>query len=111
MNFYWEIILHGMFNALWIVAVWNLFLPGQLLGPIGDFLAGNSKVVPVIEPHAPDYVTKPLFECPRCQASLHGVLWWVMFQHVPWYLLPVYVVCLSGLMTIVTITVLSKDHD
>lgn len=105
------VIVMGVLNALFIIGWWNAFLPGQILGDVGDFLAGNAKENPPIEAHAPDWITKPLFMCPRCMASIHGILWWFCFSIGPWYILPFYVVCLSGLMNCVTITILNHDHE
>lgn len=104
-----ETLTSSVLNALWIIGVWNAFLPGQILGELGDFMAGNTKVIPPIERNLPTWFTKPLFECPMCCASFHGALWWLLFQPVPWYLLPIYVVCLSGFMKIISILVLDKD--
>lgn len=105
-----EIILHGLANALWVVGFWAAALPGQILDPIATWLAGDSKAIPAIDGHAPQWITKPLFECPQCMCSLHGILWWSIFQPFPLILLPVYVVCLSGLLKVVTILVLNKDY-
>lgn len=105
------VIVLGFLNALWIVGVFYAFTPGQILGEVGDFLGGNYKVSPPLESHAPDWFTKPLFMCPRCMASVHGALWWICFSMGPWYILPFYVVCLSGLMNCVTITILNHDHE
>lgn len=106
----WEkVILHGFLNALWIIGVWNACLPGQVLDPIATWMAGNSKEVPAIEGHLPDWINKPLFLCPMCMASFHGTLWWLMFHQVPFLILTVYIVCLSGLMKAVAILILNKD--
>lgn len=105
-----EVILHGLANALWIIGVWNAALPGQVLDPIATWFAGDSKAMPAIEGHVPDWINKPLFLCPMCMASVHGALWWMVFHPTPLILLPVYVVCLSGLLKVVTILVLNRDY-
>ena len=105
----WPEITHGFLNALWIIGIWNAALPGQILDPIATWMAGDSKSVPPIEGNLPDWINKPLFLCPMCQASVHGLLWWLMFKPVPLMLLPVYIVCLSGFMKGVVILVLDKD--
>jgi hypothetical protein len=104
------ILLMGAINALWIVGVWNAALPGQVLDPIATWMAGNSKVTPPIEGHLPDWINKPTILCPMCMASFHGILWWCLFIRESWHLLPFYVVCLSGLMKVLTILVLNKDE-
>jgi hypothetical protein len=108
MNFEYVIIL-GVFNALWITGVWNAALPGQILDPIATWMAGDGHALPPIKGWAPDYLNKPLMTCPMCMASIHGTLWYFLFQMGPWYIWPFYVVCLSGLMKVVTILILNKD--
>lgn len=108
MNLPWTITM-GFLNALFVVGVWNAFLPGQIMGPIGDWMAGNSKSMPPLKGHFPDWINKPLFMCPPCMSSIHGVTWWIVFQMGPWYFIPVYVVCLSGLLKCVSILILDKD--
>lgn len=103
-------ILMGLLNALWIVGVWNACLPGQILDPIAAWMAGDSRAMPPIEANLPSWVTKPLFECPMCAASIHGIAWWLLFCEGPLFLMPVYVVTLSGFMKLVSILVLDKDQ-
>lgn len=103
-----EIILHGIFNALWILGVWNLFRPDEMLGEIGDFFAGSKERG--MERILPWYISRPIFECAPCMASFHGVLWWLLFHPFPLILLPIYIVCLSGFLKVVTILVLNKDY-
>lgn len=102
-------IVHGVLNALEVIGVWNAFLPGQIMGWLGDKMAGNTKVMPPIDRTVPDWITKPLFECPMCCASVHGIAWWAIFHHIPLVLLPVYIVCLSGTLKLIAILVLDKD--
>lgn len=102
-------LLFAGLNILWIVGVWNAFLPGQILSPIGDLLSGNNKAPIPFDGMAPEWVTKPLYECPMCCASVHGTLWWFVFGMGSVWFWPVYVVCLSGAMKIIAILVLNKD--
>lgn len=111
MEYLLKTVLMGMLNALFIIGVWNSMLPGQILGPLGDWMAGNSKTTPLLEGHVPDWINKPLFLCPMCQASLHGVTWWIVFQMGPWFFIPVYVVCLSGIMKLIVIHSLNHDKE
>jgi hypothetical protein len=104
-----QVILHGFLNALWILGIWNAALPGQVLDPIATWMAGDSKAVPPIEGHAPDWINKPLFLCPMCMASVHGTLWWLIFRPVSFWALTVYIVCLSGFLKAIAILVLDKD--
>lgn len=101
------LLLIGFFNTLWIVGVKNAFDHGQAFGALGDWMAGSKARHQ--KAHLPEVVTKPLIVCPPCMASFHGVLFWLIFQPVPWYFLPLYVVCLSGLMKITSILILNKD--
>lgn len=102
-------LLFAALNMLWIVGVWNAALPGQILDPIASWMAGDSHAVPPVEGNAPDWINKPLFLCPMCMASVHGTLWWFMFNMGSVWFWPVYVVCLSGAMKLITILVLNKD--
>lgn len=105
-----KILLFGFLNTLWITGFWHAFRPGEIFGKIGDLLEGDPRAIPVPEKGlTPNYLNKPFFVCPKCMASIHGTFWWFLFDMGPWYLLPFYVVCLSGLMVWVTVLILSKD--
>lgn len=108
---YEYLFLIGAFNMLWITGVWNAALPGQILDPIVTWMAGDGHAIPPIKGWAPDWINKPLWTCPMCMASFHGVLFWLFFQPVTLLLLPIYVVCLSAAMKILVILVLNKDSD
>lgn len=96
-------------NILWIVGCWNAALPGQILDPIATWMYGDGRAVPPIKGNAPDWISKPLFLCPMCMASVHGTLWWFVFNMGSVWFWPVYVVCLSGVMKLITILILNKD--
>jgi hypothetical protein len=102
-------IIFGCLNALWILGVFTSAEPGQILGAPAEWMAGNaSKGKPR---RVPEWITKPLFDCPYCQSSFHGILWWLIFRPFPLQLLPFYVVCLCGLMKLIATTGVADDNQ
>ena len=79
---------------LWIIGVWNAFKKGMIFGTWGDWLYDWNEIV-----------SKPIFACPPCMASLHGILIWGATGG-EWPLLLPFIVCLSGAMKILTSTLL-----
>lgn len=55
----------------------------------------------------PEWITKPLFDCPICMASIHGTLWFAgilpyffsVQMHIKFWIL--FMFCLCGLNTII----------
>jgi len=103
-------IVFGILNALWILGVFTAAEPGQILGPIATWMAGDSEAVPFKPRRFPEWITKPLFDCVYCMASLHGIAWWLIFQPFPLQLLPFYVVCLCGLLKLIATTGVVDDN-
>ena len=53
----------------------------------------------------PSKITKPLWDCPPCQSSVHGTISFALFHHdINLFLWPVFVFCLCGLNYII------KEH-
>lgn len=102
-------IIFGCLNLLWIIGVWNAAEPDEILGSIANWMSGSpSQGIPR---HVPEWITKPLYDCPVCMASVHGILWWCLFQPFTVWLLPFYVVCLSGASKILVILVVQQDKE
>jgi hypothetical protein len=102
-------IVFGFLNLLWIAGVWNATASDQVLGPIADWMSGSESRG--WERHVPEWLTKPMYDCPPCMASVHGSLWWALFQPFSFWLLPFYIVCLSGAAKILVILLLPKDKE
>lgn len=82
--------------SLWTFGVHCLLSQGFLLEPMGNFL----------ERKLSKWICKPLFTCPPCMASFHGVVvfftgnaWFGLGLH--WYLVFIFVVALAGLNYII----------
>lgn len=102
-------IIFGCLNALWILGVFTAAEPGQILGSIAEWMAGNSeKGKPRM---VPEWITKPLFDCVYCMASLHGIAWWLVFRPFQLVLLPFYIVCLCGLLKLIATTGVVDDNQ
>lgn len=57
-----DFILLLIIGVAWTWGVHCLFAPNYILGKVGDNLWGK----------LPKWLTKPLFACPPCMASIHG---------------------------------------
>lgn len=79
-----------MFLALcWIRGFHFLFLPGEILGKVGEKI--RLRVI--------DWVTKPLFDCSYCMSSVHGTIFFFSFLNThTFYMWPVFCVALCGLV-------------
>lgn len=81
------------FGVLWIAGVWTAFRPGMLLGNIADTIEAGLKAW--FGHEQGEYITKPLFRCPPCMASLHGSYVWFVAGGDWWMWFP-FVICLCG---------------
>jgi len=80
--------------ALVILAVWNAMGRGEILEAVGDWL----------EKHAPKW-GKPFGLCPPCMASVYGsAIWFITGGDLLMW--PLFVLALSGLMVIISKTIL-----
>lgn len=86
--FFWQTLLG---TALIIVAVHNLFGPGELFGWLGD----------IFDRRLPKALQKPIYTCMPCQASIYGTATWLYLQG-PLELYVPFILALSGLMKIVS---------
>lgn len=77
-------------GSLWIFGVYALFDNDHLLGKLGDW----------IELKTSTNFIRPLFCCPPCMASAHGLLIGLLLFGASLTIIP-YVICLCGLNFII----------
>lgn len=87
-------------NLFILLGVWTIFRPGMIFGAVGD----------IISKKAPEWVTMPTINCPKCMSSVQGTaFFWLssIHVHLPWWTWPFHVLALCGLTTIV----MMFDHE
>lgn len=68
------------------------FHSDEVLGKLGDLMRKKW----------PEWVNKPLFDCPYCLSSVHGsILFWIFLSSYPLIMWPVFVVCCTGVSALV----------
>lgn len=74
---------------------WGLsycFHSDEVFGLAGDWM----------RKHWPEWVNKPLFDCPYCMSSIYGSLSFVVFLWgYPWFLWVIFCFCLTGLSALI----------
>lgn len=60
-------IEQSLFISACVIAIWGLFLPGEIFGRVGDWL----------ETHTPKKIHPGLFSCPYCMS-----FWWSIPIHI-----------------------------
>lgn len=80
-----------LFASLWCLGVYCIFSPNYILGRVGDFMRNE----------LPRWMAKPLFDCPPCMASFHGLMFCFFYSLSPFEFVP-FVICLSGLNYLAT---------
>lgn len=82
-----EYAILALFVAFWCWGFHNAFKDGEVLGGPGNWLRA----------HLPDWALDPTIECPICQASVHGTIWFVIwvpeFSFLPWIM---FIIAISG---------------
>lgn len=53
-----------------------------------------------LEFHLPEWIVKPMFTCPPCMASIHGLLFALPYYHLS-VIVPIHLVCLCALNTLI----------
>lgn len=81
-----------LINALYIVGVYLAFGNDMILEPVGNWL----------EERIPYNLTKPLFNCPTCMASLHSWVYW-MFNDFTELSVVFYIIYIPALATVSTL--------
>lgn len=94
-----DFILLLIVGACWCWGVFTLFHEGYALEKVGNFFRKEGDDWPV--KMIGTWYSKPLFDCPPCQASVHGFL--ISAIYYDWHIYPMmaYMVCLCGLNFIV----------
>ncbi len=78
-----------------IIGVHNLFEDKHIFGKIGDWMESN----------LPLWISKPLFLCPPCMASIWGLpMAYLIYieQPMPYLWMAIYVLALSGINKLIT---------
>lgn len=99
-----DFILLLIVGSCWCWGVFTLFHEGYFLERIGnklrkfDIFPGNKSMQ---ERWIGTWYSKPLFDCPPCMASIHGLL--ISAIYYEWHIYPMgaYMICLCGLNFIV----------
>lgn len=77
-------------GSFWCYGVYAVFNNDHLLGPVADWIEKSTSVT----------FCRPLFGCPPCMASFHGVIFGLIVFGFNWNVLP-FIVCLCGLNFII----------
>lgn len=85
-----QFILHLLAASFWIFGVRTLFSHDHLLYPIYEWAERNVS----------EYLIKPTIGCVMCMASLHGLVWFMIFIKEPVWMVIIFMICLCGLNTI-----------
>lgn len=72
-------------GSLWCYGVYAVFDNDHLLGPLGNWIEKKTSTAFI----------RPLFGCPPCQASIHGLAIGLIFFGLSFTLIP-YIICLCG---------------
>lgn len=86
-----DFLLLLILTSLWCFGVKTLFSEGFLLERVGDWAWGKS-----------EFLSKPLFQCPPCMASVHGGLAYIFFYDGPYGMSIFFLICLCGLNYLIT---------
>lgn len=87
-----DFILLIIVGAFWTWGVHCLFDEGFVLNPIREYFRREGM---------PVWIAKPLYLCPPCMSSVHGMM--ISGIYFEWHLYPMaaYMVCLCGLNYII----------
>lgn len=85
-----EFIQYLIIGSLWCYGVYALFDYDHLFGPLGDW----------IESKLGENWIRPLFACPPCMSSVHGITIGFIVFGISWIIFP-YIICLCGLNFII----------
>lgn len=95
-------IEHLIITTLWIWGIHCLLSPDHeyLLHKVGDMLERNIGT----------WACKPLFLCPPCMSSIHGIFWGIVLYGVSFKVI-VFVICLVGLNFIIKSFIYPEYED
>lgn len=109
-----DFILLLILTSLWIFGFRALFQEDMILERLGDKLWGEthkspSDLVPLKKGWLPEWICKPLFQCPPCMSSIHGTYsFFLLFDHQHLTLIDTiglwvaFCICLCGLNYLIT---------
>jgi len=84
--------------SLWCWGIFTLFREGYLLARVGNILRIDDDDSPPNK--LGSWLSKPLYDCPPCMASVHGFIFgWFSFGLT--LQLPAFMICLCGLNYII----------
>lgn len=86
-----DFILLLVLTSTWCFGFRALFQPDMILEKVGDWMWDKS-----------EFVSKPLFQCPPCMASIHGSIAFILFNDffiLQWI---AFCICLCGLNYLIT---------
>lgn len=89
-----DLILLLIIGSLWIWGVFAAFDDPNIFWPVRKFIEKNND----------PWITKPLFGCVYCMASVHGFYLsgvYCLAGHHPFWIIPIYIICLCGLNFII----------
>jgi hypothetical protein len=84
----------------WIWGVHCLFYEGYLFEKLGNKLHDE----------VGDWICKPLFDCPPCMSSIHGVIFGIIFYGVSIKVIP-FIICLCGINYVIKSFVYPEYED
>jgi hypothetical protein len=77
--------------CLIIIGIWNAFAPGEIFGWLGK----------IWDRRLPEALSKPIYACPPCMASVHGTWVWILAGgQIEWWI--PFILALSGLNRLVS---------
>jgi hypothetical protein len=79
-----------LFGVGWIWGVHCLLSEGYLFDKVGHLID-----------RLPEFLSKPLYQCPPCQSSIHGIVIFFIFSDQDWYYVFLYVLALAGVNYII----------
>lgn len=82
-----EYAILALFTTFWCWGFHNAFKDGEVLGRPGNWIRNNM----------PPWWRDPMVECPVCMASVHGTIWFLIWEP-QWAFLPwiMFIVAVSG---------------
>lgn len=75
-----DFLLYILITSAWIWGIHALFQDGHILEFIAnwwydDITPPNTPELKEVDRRAKEFIAKPIFDCPVCMSSAHGLLW------------------------------------
>ena len=71
-----DFLLHILIVSVWIFGINCLFAKDHFFEKIGNLFRTETDDIP--PQYEMNWLTKPLFDCASCMASVHGLLWYFL---------------------------------